>query len=49
MKALLKKWGQFLWREKVWWLTPLFLILLLMILLITLTENPVAPFIYTLF
>lgn len=40
----------FLWKEKIWWLIPLMVILILLaILMIFAHSSPVAPFIYTLF
>jgi len=40
----------FLWKEKLWWLTPMVIILLLLgILMIFAQGSAVAPFIYTLF
>lgn len=40
----------FLWKEKMWWLIPMMVILLLLgILMIFAQGSPVAPFIYTLF
>jgi hypothetical protein len=40
----------FIWERKLWWLTPLFLVLFLISGLIFLTQGTVfAPFIYTLF
>ncbi|MBU1087954.1 MAG: hypothetical protein KKD05_10640 [Candidatus Omnitrophica bacterium] len=42
---------EFLWENKIWWLTPFFIVLLLIGGLIIFTaSNPAAvPFIYTLF
>jgi NAD/NADP transhydrogenase beta subunit len=40
----------FLWKEKMWWLTPMIVILLLLgVLMIFAQGSAVAPFIYTLF
>lgn len=40
----------FLWRGKVWWLTPVVVILLLTAIVVLFAETSViAPFIYTLF
>ena len=40
----------FLWQNKLWWLIPMMVTLLLLGLLLVLGQNPViAPFIYTLF
>lgn len=41
---------QFLWVRKLWWLTPMVVILLLLgIVIIFAQSSAVAPFIYTLF
>ena len=42
---------QFIWENKIWWLTPVFIVLALIGILIIFTAgNPAAtPFIYTLF
>jgi len=41
---------QFLWQQKLWWLTPVILVLLLFgVLIIFGQSSVVAPFIYTLF
>jgi len=41
----------FLWENKIWWLTPFFIVLILIGVLIAFTaSNPAAvPFVYTLF
>ncbi|RMH55069.1 MAG: hypothetical protein D6679_12325 [Candidatus Hydrogenedentota bacterium] len=40
----------FLWEEKVWWMIPMVVVLLVFGLLIIFAQSsPVAPFIYTLF
>jgi hypothetical protein len=40
----------FLWKRKLWWLMPMFIVIVLFaILLIFAQGSPVAPFIYTLF
>jgi hypothetical protein len=40
----------FLWKRKLWWLMPMFVVIVLFaILLIFAQGSPVAPFIYTLF
>ena len=40
----------FLWCRKVWWMAPLFVMLLLLSLLVVFTEgSAMAPFIYALF
>ena len=41
---------QFLWRQRLWWLIPMIVVLLLFgILLLFAQSSPLAPFIYTLF
>ncbi len=42
---------QFLWENKIWWMSPIIIVLLLIGILILFTvNNPAAvPFIYTLF
>jgi hypothetical protein len=41
---------RFLWRERLWWMIPLLLVLAGVAALIILGSNPaVAPFVYTLF
>ncbi len=40
----------FMWERKLWWMTPMVIVLLLMGLLLFLAQSSaVAPFIYTLF
>ena len=40
----------FLWKQKLWWLIPMLIVLLLFgVLLILAQSSPIAPFIYTLF
>ena len=46
----LRQFIRFLWERKLWWLTPIVLVLFFLGLVIVLTESSaVAPFIYTLF
>ena len=45
---LLKEFGQFAWHNKAWWIVPVVLVLLLLALVIV-SGQTVAPFIYTLF
>lgn len=46
----LKELMQFLWKEKLWWMTPMIVVLLLFASLIVLgSSSGVGPFIYTLF
>lgn len=40
----------FLWEEKIWWMIPMVLVLLVFGLLIVFAQSsPIAPFIYTMF
>jgi membrane glycosyltransferase len=40
----------FLWRERLWWMIPILIALILVALLVVLASNPaVAPFVYVLF
>lgn len=40
----------FFWKEKLWWMIPMIVILVLLGILMVLSQaTPVAPFIYTLF
>lgn len=40
----------YLWSRKLWWLTPMVLVLLLMAVLVALTQgSALAPFLYPLF
>lgn len=46
----LKDLFQFLWQRKLWWITPIVLVLLLIgVLLILGQTSYIGPFIYTLF
>ncbi len=48
--AVIREFWQFLKERKVWWLTPIIIVLLLLSFLIVLTEgSALAPFIYALF
>lgn len=57
LESVRTRWGivgaliGFLWEEKVWWLTPMVLVLLLFgLLLVFAASSPaLAPFIYTIF
>lgn len=41
---------EFLWKERLWWMIPMVLVLLVFGLLIVFAQSsPIAPFIYTLF
>ena len=39
----------YFWRSRWWWLTPMFVFLVLFALFIVSVQGPLAPFIYTLF
>ena len=45
--GLLAEFWDFLIHNKKWWLTPIILVMLAMILLVTLSGTAAAPFIYT--
>ena len=45
---LLKEFFEFAWHNKAWWIIPIVLMLLLLMVFIV-TGTSVAPFIYTLF
>ena len=48
-KGLLADFWDFIVHEKVWWMTPIIVVLLLMVAFILFAEAaPVLPFIYTL-
>jgi hypothetical protein len=48
--SVLREFFVFLWRNKLWWMTPMILIFLLLGLLIVFTQSAaVVPFIYALF
>lgn len=56
LKNFFARWGivkelfSFLWKEKMWWLIPMIVILLLLGMLMLFAQgSAVAPFIYTLF
>ena len=50
MKELLSQFLTFLWEEKIWWMTPLVLLVLGLIAFILLTEKEsVMPLVYDLF
>jgi len=41
---------QYLWKERIWWMIPMIVVLLLFVGLILFSQSSVvAPFIYTLF
>lgn len=40
----------FFWKEKLWWMIPMIVILILLAVLMVFAQgSPVAPFIYTIF
>lgn len=47
--TLLREFLDFLRYNKAWWLTPIFLVLLLLGVLVFLSGTAAAPFIYTIF
>ena len=50
MTSFFKEFWAFLWARKIWWMAPLFLVLVGLGALIYMAEgSAVAPFIYTLF
>ena len=48
-EGFLKEFAYFLRHNKKWWLTPIFVVLLFLGVLIVIGGTAVAPFIYTLF
>ena len=41
---------RFLWQQRLWWLIPMMIVLLLFgVLLLLAQSTPLAPFVYTLF
>ena len=48
MGRLIKEFLGFAWQNKAWWIVPIILVLLLLALVIV-SSQTVAPFIYTLF
>ena len=50
MVSFLKEFWEFLKERKLWWMTPIVVVLVLMSVLLFLAEgSAVAPFVYTLF
>ena len=48
--SILRELFAFLWKQKLWWLIPALVVLLLFGLLLVFAQStPLAPFIYTLF
>ncbi len=48
-ESFLAEFVSFLKYNKKWWMTPIFIVLGLLTLLVFFTASPVAPFIYSLF
>ncbi|MEK7165667.1 MAG: DUF5989 family protein [Patescibacteria group bacterium] len=47
---LVRELGIFLWKQKLWWMVPMIVTLLLVGILIAFAQaTPLAPFVYTLF
>lgn len=46
-KNFLLEMFQFLWKQKAYWIFPVIVFLLLLIVLIAVGSSPVSPFIYT--
>lgn len=50
MGSVLLELCRFLWRQRLWWLIPLMIVLLgFGVLLVIAQSSPLAPFVYTLF
>jgi uncharacterized membrane protein len=48
--SIIRELLSFFWKEKMWWMIPMIIILVLLGVLIIFSQStPVAPFIYTLF
>lgn len=48
--SIIRDFCRFLWQQRLWWMIPMVLVLLVFGLLILFAQSaPVAPFIYTLF
>lgn len=48
--GIVKELLAYLWKERLWWMIPMMVILILLgILMYMAQSSPVAPFIYTLF
>jgi len=46
---LLKELCQFAWQNKIWWIVPMFLVLLVLVILAFTVQGAMPQFIYTLF
>jgi len=48
--SIIRELLQFLWQQRLWWLIPMVVVLLVFgVLMIFAQSSPLAPFIYTLF
>ncbi|OGH42839.1 MAG: hypothetical protein A3B53_02220 [Candidatus Levybacteria bacterium RIFCSPLOWO2_01_FULL_42_15] len=48
--SIIKELLQFMWEEKLWWMVPFVILLLIVgLLLIFAQSSPIAPFLYTIF
>jgi len=48
--SIIKELLQFMWEEKLWWMIPFVILLLIVgLLLIFAQSSPIAPFLYTIF
>jgi len=48
--SLVRDLGRFLWKERLWWMVPMVLVLVLFgVLLYVAQSTAVTPFVYTLF
>lgn len=49
--GIIKEFFEFLWQNKIWWIAPIVIVMLLVGALIIVTggSSPLLPFIYTLF
>ena len=48
-KGIVSEFRTFLWERKLFWMTPIVVVLLLLAVLVALGGTAAAPFIYTLF
>jgi len=48
--SIIKELLGFMWKEKLWWMIPFVILLLIVGLLLIFTQSsPIAPFLYTIF
>jgi hypothetical protein len=48
--SIIRELLSFLWQERIWWMIPMVIVLILLgVLIIFAEQSAVAPFIYTLF